>query len=103
LICWGLGPVWRNENRGRYDRSRLRYPSDLTDEEWGLTEPLIPPSKRGGNRRTVNVREVVNGLMYVLSTASGGRSSSIAIPANPLVLLRKPSRATDAPGLLPEG
>src|ERR1700690_4511903 len=51
----GGWPVWRNENRGRYDRSRLRYPSDLTDEEWGLTEPLIPPSKRGGNRRTVNV------------------------------------------------
>src|SRR5208282_2165889 len=49
-------------------RSRLRYPSDLTDEEWALVEPLIPLAKRGGNRRTVNVREVVNGLMYVLST-----------------------------------
>src|ERR1700690_4257176 len=74
----GGWPVWRNENRGRYDRSRLRYPSDLTDEEWGLTEPLIPPSKRGGNRRTVNVREVVNGLMYVLSTGcqeKGGPAS----------------------------
>jgi transposase len=39
--------VWRNENRGRYDRSRLRYPSDLTDQEWGLTEALVPPFDGG--------------------------------------------------------
>jgi hypothetical protein len=35
------------ENRARYDRSRLRYPGDLTDQEWALIEPLIgiaPPS-----------------------------------------------------------
>lgn len=60
--------MWTAENRGRYDRSRLRYPSDLTDEEWALVRPLIPPAKRGGNRRRVDVREVVNGIMYVLST-----------------------------------
>ena len=46
----------------------LRYPSDLTDEEWSLIEPLIPPAKRGGRKREVVVREVVNGVMYVLST-----------------------------------
>ncbi len=50
--------MWTSENRERYERSRLRYPSDLTDEEWALVEPLIPLAKRGGNRRTVNVREV---------------------------------------------
>jgi transposase len=60
--------MWTNENRGRYDRSRLRYPSDLTDEEWAFIAPLIPPAKRGGNKRTVNEREIVNGLMYILST-----------------------------------
>ena len=60
--------MWMVENRGRYDRSRLRYPSDLTDAEWSLTKPLIPRAKRGGNKRTVDVREIVNGLMYVLST-----------------------------------
>ena len=60
--------MWTTENRGRYDRSRLRYPSDLTDEEWKLIEPLIPPGKRGGRKRTVVMREVVNGLMYILST-----------------------------------
>jgi hypothetical protein len=52
----------------RYDRDRLRYPSDLTDAEWAHIAPLIPPAKRGGGKRTVNMREVVNGVMYVLST-----------------------------------
>ena len=60
--------MWTNENRGRYDRSKLRYPSDLTDEEWSIIGPVIPPAKRGGNKRTVVVREVVNGLMYILGT-----------------------------------
>ena len=60
--------VWTPENRSRYDRSHLRYPSDLTDAEWALIAPLIPPAKLGGNKRTVVIREVVNGLMDILST-----------------------------------
>jgi transposase len=60
--------MWTTENRPRYNRDRLRYPSDLTDAEWMLVEPMIPPAKHGGRRRTVEVREVVNGVMYVLST-----------------------------------
>jgi hypothetical protein len=35
----------------RYNRDHLRYPSDVTDEEWALIAPLIPPAKRGGSRR----------------------------------------------------
>jgi len=38
--------MWTTENRRRYDRDRLRYPSDLTDEEWKFVEPLIRPAKR---------------------------------------------------------
>ena len=60
--------MWTNENRTRYGRDKLRYPSDLTDEEWSLIEPLIPPAKHGGRHRKVDPREIVNGLMYVLST-----------------------------------
>ena len=60
--------MWTERNRARYDRGGLRYPSDLTDEEWALVEPEIPPARRGGNKRTVDVRAVINGLMYVLST-----------------------------------
>ena len=72
--------MWTSENRERYERSRLRYPSDLTDEEWALVEPLIPLAKRGGNRRTVNVREVVNGLMYVLSSGCQWRAIPKDLP-----------------------
>src|SRR4030088_2934046 len=72
--------MWTKENRGRYDRSRLRYPSDLTDEEWALVEPLIAPAKRGGNKRTVDVREVVNGLMYVLCTGCQWRAIPKDLP-----------------------
>ena len=60
--------MWTTENRARYDRSRLRYPSDLTDDEWTWIRPLIPPAKRGGNKRTVVERDLMNGLMYILST-----------------------------------
>lgn len=72
--------MWTSKNRGRYDRSKLRYPSDLTDEEWQLVEPLIPPCKPGGDRRTVNLREVVNGLMYVLSTGCQWRAIPKDLP-----------------------
>jgi transposase len=68
------------ENRARYDRSKLRYPSDLTEEEWALVCTAIPPAKRGGNKRTVDVREVINGLMYVLSTGCQWRAIPKDLP-----------------------
>ena len=37
--------MWTAQNRRRYDRSQLRYPSDLTDDEWAHVAPLIPPAK----------------------------------------------------------
>ena len=43
-------------------------------------EPLIPPAKRGGNRRHVVVREVVNGLMYILSTGCQWRAIAKDLP-----------------------
>ena len=72
--------MWTNENRAGYDRSRLRYPSDLTDQERGKVAPLIPPAKRGGNKRTVNLREIVNGLMYVLSAGCQWRAVPKDLP-----------------------
>jgi transposase len=59
--------MWTLENRHRHDRTALRYPSDLTDEEWAWIAPLIRPAKRGGRRRSADVREVVNGILYVLT------------------------------------
>ena len=75
----GVTRCGRARTPNHYDHSNLRYPSDLTDNEWRLVEPLIPPGKRGGDKRTVVMREVVNGLMYVLSTGCQWR----AIPERP--------------------
>ena len=72
--------MWTVENRARYDRSGLRSPSDLTEEEWALVRTAIPPAKRGGNKRTVDVREVMNGLMYVLSTGCQWRAIPKDLP-----------------------
>jgi transposase len=60
--------AWTAEHRRAADRRGLRYPSDLTDAEWALVVPLIRPGKRGGRPRTVDVREVLNAVFYVLST-----------------------------------
>jgi transposase len=70
------------ENRGRYDRSQLRYPTDLTDDEWTHVEP---PAKDGGSKRRVNVREVVNGIMYMLSAECQWRAAPKDLP--PLSIL----------------
>jgi transposase len=60
--------MWTKGHRLAAGRKNLRYPSDLSDAEWELVAPLIPPAKRGGRPRSVNLREVLNGIFYVLST-----------------------------------
>ena len=72
--------MWTVENRARYDRNRLRHPSDLTDEEWALVRPQIPRAKRGGNKRSVDERAVMNGLMYVLSSGFQWRAIPKDLP-----------------------
>jgi transposase len=72
--------MWTAHNRRRHDRSQLRYPSDLPDEEWMQVAPLIPPNKPGGNKRSVNVREVMNGIMYILSTGCQWRAIPKDLP-----------------------
>jgi len=55
--------MWRIENRARYNRDHLRYPSDATEEEGTEVAPFILPARRGGRKRTVNIRAVFNGLL----------------------------------------
>jgi len=72
--------MWTKENRARYNRDQLRYPSDVTAEEWGQLAALIPPARRGGCKRTVNIRAVLNGLLYVLSTGCQWRAIPTDLP-----------------------
>ena len=58
--------MWKPEHRRTSACKGLRYPNDLSDSEWALIEPLIPPAKRGGRRREIDVREVLNAIFYAL-------------------------------------
>jgi putative transposase len=53
---------------------RRDYPSDLTDAEWKILEPLIPPAKEEGRPRTTDMREVVNAIFYVDRTGCQWRA-----------------------------
>ncbi len=72
--------MWTTVNRARYNRDTLRYPSDVTEEEWAVIAPLIPPARRGGRKRTVNIREVFNGVLYLLSTGCQWRAIPKDLP-----------------------
>ena len=60
--------------------NRRAYPSDLTDSQWELLEPLLPPDSARGHPRTVNLREVVNGILYVLRGGISWRSMPHDLP-----------------------
>jgi transposase len=71
--------MWKPGHRLAANRGRFRYPSDLNDAEWTLIAPLISPARRGGRRRSVNVREILNAIFYVLSTGCQWK----ALPKDP--------------------
>ena len=52
---------------------RQAYPTDLTDAEWAIAEPLVPRAKPGGRRRTANIREVLDAIFYLLRTGCAWR------------------------------
>src|SRR5690349_13888560 len=72
--------MWKPEHRLAADRRGLRYPSDLTDAEWAIVAAMIPPGRHGGRRRSVNVREVLNGIFYVLWTGCRWRALPKDLP-----------------------
>jgi transposase len=60
--------TWVRAHRSPHGRSSLRYASDLTDGEWRVVAALLPVPKRNGRPRHVELREIVNGILYVLET-----------------------------------
>lgn len=64
--------MWTDANRPKYSRDYLRYPSDLNDDEWAVIEPPIPPAKRGGGKRRVDMRAVVDGILDILTPVANG-------------------------------
>ena len=60
--------------------ARTLYPSDLTDDQWRLVEPMIPPAKPGGRPREAQMREVVDGILYLNRTGCQWRAIPNDLP-----------------------
>jgi len=60
--------------------ARKPYPSDLSDAEWDILAPLVPPAKPGGHPRVVDIREVLNAIFYVLRTGAQWRAIPHDLP-----------------------
>jgi transposase len=65
---------WTETTRAKYQRSGLRYASDLSDAEWMLIARKLPPRQRRGRPREVDLREVVQAIFYILSTGCQWRA-----------------------------
>jgi transposase len=65
--------MWKPEHRQAAKRDGVRYPSDLTDAEWAWVGPMIPPAKRGGRPRDVDVREVLTRFCTCCPLVANGR------------------------------
>ena len=59
---------WTEAARREYRRAGARYASDMTDREWVLVAPFMPPARRLGRPRTTDLREVMNAILYIATT-----------------------------------
>lgn len=66
--------AWTETTRALYDRSRLRYASDMSDAEWGLIVPFMPPANKVGRPRKVGFRVIWNAIQYIAHTGCQWRS-----------------------------
>ncbi len=71
---------WTDTARLMYNRKTDRYPSDLTNEEWALLEPMVPPARPGGRPRSTDMREVINAIFYIGSTGCQWRAQPSDFP-----------------------
>ena len=58
---------------------RRSYPSDLSEQEWAILEPLIPPAKPGGHPRTTDMREVINAILYLETWPQNAGSPALSM------------------------
>ena len=60
--------MWTDEQRETYKRSSGSFPSDVTDAEWAVLEPLIPNATPGGRPRKTDMRSAINAMLFLLRT-----------------------------------
>ena len=59
---------WNETTKTQFARPQARFGSDLTDEEWNLVKPCLPPPSKRGRPRTTDLREVADAIQYMLAT-----------------------------------
>lgn len=72
--------AWNETTREQYRRPMVRYETDLTDAEWSVIEPLIRPPSRMGRPRMLDMREVFNGIQFMLGTGCQWRAIPKCFP-----------------------
>ena len=72
--------MWTPATRKNYSRNGLRYQSDVTNEEWRVIEPYLPPAKGIGRPRGWPLREIVNGIFYVMRSGCPWRQLPKDLP-----------------------
>ena len=71
---------WNETAKTQYARPRDRFGSDLTDEEWNLVEPCLPPPSKRGRPRKTDLREVADAIQFVLATGCQWRAIPLCFP-----------------------
>ena len=66
--------MWTDEHRATYKRPAGRAPSRMTDEEWAVLEPLIPPASPGGRPRETDMRQAMDAILFLLRTGCTWRT-----------------------------
>jgi transposase len=66
--------AWTTITRAQHARDQLRFASDLTEAEWALIAPVLPPPSRLGRPRRTDLRAVVEALLYILATGCQWRA-----------------------------
>jgi putative transposase len=92
----GFPMAWTDIARAEHDRDRLRFPSDLTDREWAIVEPMIPGAKRGGRPRTTDMRDVMEAILVIASSGCPWRMPPGKFP--PVSTVRGGGVCGDRPG-----
>ena len=77
--------MWTAETRKTHDRKASRYPSDLLDEEWALVEPHLPPPRSTRHHKVPERREILNAILYVLTTGCQWRQLPKDFPSKSAV------------------
>ena len=72
--------MWKAEARRTYDRSGLRYPTDVTEAEWELARPFVAVAQSRSGQRRVDLREVLNAVFYILDMGCQWRALPKDLP-----------------------